>query len=110
MGLKDSQHVGKIIVHPENSNVIMVASQGPLWNKGGDRGFYRSEDGGKTWTKTLGDDEWTGVADAVIDPRNPNVVLCSHLAKTSNSSCLFWRWGKRRSPISPLMVVKLGQN
>jgi photosystem II stability/assembly factor-like uncharacterized protein len=77
MGLKDSQHIGKIIVHPENSNVIMVASQGPLWNKGGDRGFFRSDDGGKTWAKTLGDDEWTGVADVVIDPRNPNIVYAA---------------------------------
>lgn len=77
MGLKDSQHVGKIIVHPENSDVVMVAAQGPLWNSGGDRGFYRSEDGGKTWEKTLGDEEWTGVGDAVIDPRNPDVVYAA---------------------------------
>ncbi|WP_439475023.1 VPS10 domain-containing protein [Algoriphagus formosus] len=77
MGLKDSQHIGKIIVHPENSDVVMVASQGPLWSSGGDRGFYRSEDGGKTWEKTLGDEEWTGVADAVIDPRNPDVVYAA---------------------------------
>ena len=77
MGLKDSQHVGKIIVHPKNSNIVLVASQGPLWNKGGDRGFYRSEDGGKTWTKTLGDEEWTGVADAIIDPRNPDIVYAA---------------------------------
>lgn len=77
MGLKDSQHVGKIIVHPDDSNVIMVASQGPLWSSGGDRGFYRSEDGGATWEKTLGDEEWTGVADAVIDPRNPDIVYAA---------------------------------
>ncbi len=77
MGLKDSQHIGKIIVHPTDSNIIYVASQGPLWNKGGDRGFYRSEDGGKTWTKTLGDEEWTGVADAVIDPRDPNLIYAA---------------------------------
>ena len=77
MGLKDSQHIGKIIVHPSNSNIIYVASQGPLWNKGGERGFYRSEDGGKTWSKTLGDDEWTGAADIVIDPRNPEVIYAA---------------------------------
>lgn len=77
MGLNDSQHIGKIIVHPENSDVVMVASQGPLWNKGGDRGFYRSEDGGKTWTKTLGNEEWMGVADAVVDPRNADIVYAA---------------------------------
>ena len=74
MGLKDSEHISKIIVHPENSDVIMVASQGPLWSKGGDRGFFKSMDGGKTWKKTLGDAEFTGVTDMVFDPRDPNRV------------------------------------
>lgn len=77
VGLPKSEHIGKIIVHPSNSNVVMVAAQGPLWNKGGDRGFYLTEDGGKTWKKTLGDDEWVGVADIVIDPRNPDVVYAT---------------------------------
>ncbi|NAS31035.1 glycosyl hydrolase [Flavobacteriaceae bacterium R38] len=72
MGLKKSEHISKIIVHPENSDVIWVASQGPLWSKGGERGLYKSTDGGKTWNKTLGDDEWTGVTDIQIDPRNPD--------------------------------------
>ncbi len=72
MGLKNSQHISKIIIHPENSSVIWVASQGPLWNKGGERGLYKSTDGGKTWNKTLGDNEWTGVTDLQIDPRNPD--------------------------------------
>ncbi len=72
MGLKTSEHISKIIVHPENSDVIFVASQGPLWSKGGERGFYRSTDGGKTWKKTLGDGEWTGVTDIAMDPRNPS--------------------------------------
>ncbi|MFW5761496.1 MAG: WD40/YVTN/BNR-like repeat-containing protein, partial [Cyclobacteriaceae bacterium] len=49
MGLKNSRHISRIIVHPENSNVVWVASQGPLWNKGGDRGLYKSIDGGKSW-------------------------------------------------------------
>lgn len=74
MGLKNSEHLSKIIVHPDDSNVIMVASQGPLWSPGGDRGFFKSTDGGKTWKKTLGDDAFTGVTDMVIDPRNPNRV------------------------------------
>ena len=74
MGLKDSEHISKIIVHPDNSDVIMVASQGPLWSSGGDRGFFKSIDGGKTWKKTLGDDQYTGVTDMVFDPRNPDRV------------------------------------
>ena len=71
MGLKESQHISKIIIHPDNSDVIWVAAQGPLWNKGGERGLYQSTDGGKNWKKVLGDDEWTGVTDVVMDPRNP---------------------------------------
>lgn len=72
LGLKETQHISEIIVHPENSDKIWVAAQGPLWSKGGERGLYLSEDGGKTWKKTLGDEEWTGVTDLIIDPRNPD--------------------------------------
>ena len=72
MGLKESQHISKIIVHPDNSDVLWVAAQGPLWNSGDERGLYKSTDGGETWTKTLGDDEWVGVTDIVIDPRDPD--------------------------------------
>ena len=77
MGLKKSEHISKILVHPKNSDVIMVAAQGPLWSKGGERGFYKSMDGGKTWNKTLGDDEWTGVTDIVMDPRNPDLIYAA---------------------------------
>lgn len=72
MGLKKSERISKIIIHPENSNVIWAAVQGPLWNKGGERGLYKSTDGGNNWKRTLGNDEWTGVTDLVIDPRNPD--------------------------------------
>ncbi len=72
MGLKASEHISKIIVHPDDSDVIWVAAQGPLWSKGGERGLYKSTDGGETWNKTLGDDEWTGVTDILIDPRDPD--------------------------------------
>jgi len=71
MGLKHSEHISKIIVHPTNPDIVWVAAQGPLWSKGGDRGLFKTTDGGKTWKKTLGDDEWTGVTDIVIDPRDP---------------------------------------
>ncbi len=77
MGLKNSEHISKIIVHPDNSNVVWAAVQGPLWNKGGERGLYKTTDGGKTWKKTLGDEEWTGVTDLLIDPRNPDVLYAA---------------------------------
>jgi len=77
MGLKNSEHIARIVVSAEDSDVIYVAAQGPLWSKGGDRGFFKSVDGGKSWKKTLGDDEWTGVTDIVVDPRNPNRVYAA---------------------------------
>ncbi len=51
MGLKASEHIGKIVVDPRNSNVVYVTAQGPLWNDGGDRGLYKSTDGGQTWNR-----------------------------------------------------------
>ncbi|MEM6298115.1 MAG: glycosyl hydrolase [Bacteroidota bacterium] len=77
VGLKTSEHIGKIIVHPDNSNVVYVAAIGPLWSEGGDRGLYKTEDGGKTWNAVLTVDEHTGVNDVVIDPRNPDVLYAS---------------------------------
>ena len=77
MGLKKSERISTVIIHPTDSNTLWVAVQGPLWSKGGQRGLYKTTDGGQTWNKTLGggesgDDEWTGVTDVVIDPRNPD--------------------------------------
>lgn len=72
MGLKASEHISEIIVHPDNPDVIWVAAQGPLWNSGGERGLYKSVDGGATWKKVLGGNEWTGVTDIMLDPRNPD--------------------------------------
>ena len=76
VGLEKSEHIGKIIVHPTDPDTVWVAAQGPLWSAGGERGLYKTTDGGATWTRTLvgdeGDDRWTGVTDLVIDPRDPN--------------------------------------
>ena len=77
MGLKKSEHISEIVIHPKFSNVIFVASQGPLWTPGGERGFYKSTDGGKTWKRTLGDNQWTGVTDIAIDPRDPNRIYAA---------------------------------
>jgi len=76
-GLKTSEHIGKIIVHPENSNVVYVAAIGPLWSAGGERGLYKTEDGGETWNAVLTIDEHTGVNDVVMDPRNPDILYAS---------------------------------
>lgn len=77
MGLKMSEHIGSIIVHPEDSDVVFVAAIGPLWSKGGERGVYKTIDGGKTWEAVLAIDEHTGVNEVVMDPRNPDVLYAS---------------------------------
>ena len=77
VGLKSSEHISKVIVHPNNSDIVWVAAQGPLWSKGGERGLYKTIDGGKSWKKVLGGNEWTGVTELVIDPRNPDVLYAA---------------------------------
>ena len=77
MGLKSSEHIGKIVVDPRNSDVVYVAAQGPLWSSGGDRGLYKTTDGGKTWKSILPVDENTGVTDIAMDPRNADVLLAA---------------------------------
>ena len=77
VGLKNSEHIGKILIDPRDSNTVYVAAQGPLWGPGGDRGLYKTTDGGKTWKKVLTISENTGVTDVVLDPRNPDVLLAA---------------------------------
>lgn len=77
MGLKKSEHIGKILIDPRNSDVVWVAAQGPLWNAGGDRGLYKTTDGGKTWELSLEISENTGVSDIAFDPKNPDIVYAT---------------------------------
>ena len=76
-GLGKSEHIGRILVDPLNSNVVYVAAEGPLWSSGGDRGLYKTGDGGKTWTLSLKISEDTGVTSAEFDPANPGVVYAA---------------------------------
>jgi len=77
MGLKTSEHIAKILIDPRDSNVVYVAAQGPLWAPGGERGLYKSTDGGETWKAVLTVSEHTGVTDVIMDPRNPDVLLAA---------------------------------
>ena len=77
MGLKTSDHISTMIVHPEDSDTVFVASQGRLWSKGGDRGLYKTTDGGKTWDNILSAGPWTGVTDVVMDPRDPDIIYAA---------------------------------
>ncbi len=77
LGLKQSEHISKIVMHPTNPDIVWVAAQGPLWSSGGDRGVFMTKDGGKKWKHVLGDKEWTGATDLLIDPRNPEVLYAA---------------------------------
>ncbi|MFC1778397.1 glycosyl hydrolase, partial [Pseudomonadota bacterium] len=88
MGLKDSQHIGQIVVDPRNSNVVYVAAQGPLWSAGGERGLYKTADGGKTWKLILSAGEYTGANEVHLDPRNPDTLFVSLHQRFRNVAAL----------------------
>jgi photosystem II stability/assembly factor-like uncharacterized protein len=77
VGLEASEHIGKIIIDPRNSHVVYVASQGPLWSSGGDRGLYKTTDGGATWARVLHVSDDTGISDIVFQPGKPDVIYAS---------------------------------
>lgn len=77
MGLKNSEHIGMIVVNPQNPDVVYVAAYGPLWSAGGDRGIYKTTDGGKNWTAVLTVSENTGFNEIHMDPRNSNVLYAT---------------------------------
>lgn len=86
-GLENSEHISKILIHPQNGDVLYVAVPGALWSDSPDRGLYKTTDGGKSWEKILYTDEKTGCADVLMDPRNPNILWAS-------------MWQFRRTPYS----------
>jgi photosystem II stability/assembly factor-like uncharacterized protein len=77
VGLENSEHIGMIAIHPNNSNKVFVAAYGPLWSAGGDRGIYMTEDGGSSWEKVLDVSEHTGFNEVHFDPNNPNVLYAA---------------------------------
>jgi photosystem II stability/assembly factor-like uncharacterized protein len=77
MGLKRSEHIARILVDPRNPAVVYVAAEGPLWAPGGERGLYKSTDGGKTWAASLEVSKDTGVASAEFDPSNPDILYAA---------------------------------
>ncbi len=77
MGLKESRQIGMIAIDPRNSDIVYVAAEGSVWGPGGDRGLYKTTDGGKTWNKVLEVSEHTGINSIVMDPRNPDVLYAT---------------------------------
>ena len=77
MGLKDSRQIGMIAIDPRNTDIVYVAAEGSIWGPGGDRGLYKTTDGGKTWNKVLNISDNTGVNNVLLDPRNPDLIYAT---------------------------------
>ncbi|NND31690.1 MAG: glycosyl hydrolase [Saprospiraceae bacterium] len=77
LGLPESHHIGRIILHPENPKIAWVAVLGHLYSTNPERGVYQTSDGGATWQHSLAIDDNTGVVDLVIDPQNPDVLYAA---------------------------------
>lgn len=88
MGLKKSEHIDKIIIDPRDSDTVYVAAEGPLWSSGGERGVFKSVDGGKTWHNSLVVDADTGVTDLVMDPQNPLTLYAAAHQRRRHVSAL----------------------
>jgi photosystem II stability/assembly factor-like uncharacterized protein len=88
MGLNTSEHIGMIAIDPRNSDVVYVAAQGPLWSAGGERGLFKSTDGGKNWALILSGGEYTGVNEVHLDPRDPDVLFAAKHQRYRNVAAL----------------------
>ena len=77
LGLKKSEHIGRVVVDPRDSKIVYVAAEGLLWGPGGDRGLYKTADRGKIWKPVLQISENTGVVDVAFDPSNPDIVYAA---------------------------------
>ena len=86
LGLVNTQHIGKVIVHPQNPDVLWVAAAGALYSNNEDRGVFKSTDGGNSWKKTLYINDSTGVIDLVINPQNPNQLWASSWERTRKAN------------------------
>ena len=77
MGLAETRHIGKIVIHPHDPNIVYVAAVGHLWGSNPERGVYKTTDGGRTWNLVLSRNANTGAIDLAIDPRNPETVFAA---------------------------------
>jgi photosystem II stability/assembly factor-like uncharacterized protein len=88
MGLAESKHINRIVIDPNNNDVVLVAATGPLFGSGGERGIYKTTDGGRTWKQVLRVDEWTGANDLVMSATNPRVLFASTYQRVRNACCM----------------------
>lgn len=77
MGLKESHHIGRIVIHPNDTNTVYVAAMGHLWGANNERGLYKTTDGGETWERIIYVNDDTGVSDIAMDPTNPDILYAA---------------------------------
>jgi photosystem II stability/assembly factor-like uncharacterized protein len=77
MGLKDSQHIARIVIHPKNPDVVYVAAMGHLYSENEERGVFKTTNGGQAWKKVLYVNQKVGVVDLVMNPQNPNIIYAA---------------------------------
>jgi len=77
VGLKDTRHIGAVIIDPHNADIVLVAALGHAWGPNSERGIFRTADGGKTWQKVLYKNDDTGAIDVVFDPHNSSIVYAA---------------------------------
>ena len=88
MGLANSKHINRIVIHPANNDIVYVAATGPLFGPGGERGIYKTMDGGKTWKQVLTLDDDTGANDLAISLSEPNVLYASSYQRRRTACCM----------------------
>jgi hypothetical protein len=88
MGLTHSYHINRIVIDPNDNNVVFVAAQGNLFGPGGERGVYRTSDGGATWKQVLKVDDDTGANEVVMDPTNPKILYASTYQRRRSQCCM----------------------
>lgn len=91
MGLNETNHIGRIVIHPENPDVVWVAAMGHLYSRNPERGVFKTSDGGKTWTKTLFVNVNTGAIDLVVNPKNPEILYAAMWERRA------WKWDRQES-------------
>ncbi len=88
MGLRTSKHINRIVIDPRNTDIVLVAATGSLWGPGGERGVFKTTDGGKTWKQVLKVDDDTGANDLVMDPSNSQIVYASTYQRRRTACCM----------------------